>query len=604
MLWTFSIVLGISAQPTCLHMGVSPAAPQVCAVSDCADVAAYRSRTKPAFCAQHVTKHFHDGGLTLLAPADKPSAWVLTRCLECDVVAHYRYAYVADNNSHGTKTCRACFWRAWARQAREHQPSYPAHDPSPVDVARAGAEEAGFDYLGPLTDPVLPHDPHHVRCRSCQRISAQRLADIAFGCSCLNSSRRTTATKPAGGRALLADSGLAAVDWGDHEMNPAASWATAIPGSRADAHWKCPLCGNEFVDSISEMAKRVSCPQCVRVENITREEERAWLFERSVLDVPRLSAAWADNTDPRLVAAAGDPTARLFRCTQGHVARTAPETYYWHGCPSCRGNATRSARQQQVTLDSELVTQWHPTENEIPISKVADTSNRRIWWRDTQCGHTWVETPRERHKRPRWRCPECKTRLGSLAWHYPELAEQWGSTNPTTPWHVLPTGKTHFLPTWVCPVDPTHLWQSTVAARVSGAECPQCRVSGKSRVELSYWEAAVDRFGQASSGAVVRDERFTRRSSWTPDITLRYEDVPVAIEYDGAYWHAEKTQLDCDKTSDLLAAGYIVVRLREDALPFLDVPTDHCLQLRVYSTGPRPEEVMAAVHDWLRRITE
>ncbi len=348
------------------------------------------------------------------------------------------------------------------------------------------------------------------------------------------------------------------------------------------------------------MSKRVSCPRCAQIRKITYDAERLWLTKRTVADVPELLAAWADQGGPRFIAAAGDPTTRHFRCAEGHATHTSPETYFRSGCPSCRANATRAARQNQVTLDSELVAQWHPTENDVPLWKVADNSKRRIWWQDPLCGHVWIDTPRERHKRPRWRCPECKTRLGSLAWHYPELAEQWATTNPTTPWHVLPTGRTQFAPTWVCPTDPTHLWQSPLAARVSGTQCPQCRVSGKSRVELMYWEAALEQFGHAQSGAVVRDERFTRRHSWTPDITLSYAGVSVAIEYDGAYWHANKVQLDTEKTLDLLAAGYAVVRLREEPLALLDLSTDRCLQLSVHSTAPKPRQVMKTICNWVR----
>jgi hypothetical protein len=56
--------------------------------------------------------------------------------------------------------------------------------PIPCDEAKALAEEHGFDYLGPLTAPSLPDDPHHTRCRRCGKISAERLCDIYFSCTC------------------------------------------------------------------------------------------------------------------------------------------------------------------------------------------------------------------------------------------------------------------------------------------------------------------------------------------------------------------------------------------------------------------------------------
>ena len=57
-------------------------------------------------------------------------------------------------------------------------------EPVPYEKAKGIAEENGFDYLGPLTAPSLPDDPHHTRCRRCGKISAERLGDIGFGCAC------------------------------------------------------------------------------------------------------------------------------------------------------------------------------------------------------------------------------------------------------------------------------------------------------------------------------------------------------------------------------------------------------------------------------------
>ncbi|HZJ07902.1 MAG TPA: hypothetical protein VFD59_20935 [Nocardioidaceae bacterium] len=58
--------------------------------------------------------------------------------------------------------------------------------------------------------------------------------------------------------------------------------------------------------------------------------------------------------------------------------------------------------------------------------------------------------------------------------------------------------------------------------------------------------------------------------SWTVDILASTpERAGLAIEYDGAYWHAgdDKTAVDVAKSHDFLAAGYLVVRLREHPLP-------------------------------------
>lgn len=580
-----------------------PAITQDCSEEQCAAPAAYRTRVKPAYCVPHIEERFRRGGLELLDEFDKPTSWQLTRCMECGLEAHYRLEYVMDNNAHGLKTCRACFWKSWAADSRQMMGNYGGYSPVPEDTARAHADSNGFNYIRPLTQPSLSGDPHYVRCRSCGRLSAQRLGDIGFGCSCLNSSRRSAAARPASRvKQLFKDSGSPAVSWWNHDANSEKLWATATSRSRSGAQWTCPACDHEFTGTILDMARHPVCPQCAEMAAFVRRVERSVLATKTVFDVPELLAAWADDTDPRSVAAAGDWTARQFICKVGHRARMSPESYLDGGCPSCRGNATRAARMQEgLTLDTELASQWHPDLNTVDIAKVGDNSKRRVWWRDPECGHEWEAQPRERHKRPRWRCPTCQTRLGSLAWFYPELAAEWSPANPTSAWHVMPTGKTTFLPAWICPTDATHIWQATVASRVSGATCPECRVSGKSAVELAYRDAAIAVFGAASSGETIRDERFKRRLTWTIDIGIEVNNQPVAIEYDGSYWHRDKVALDTDKTRDLLAAGYLVVRLREDPLPPLSIDDDGYLELTAFATSPDPSTAMAEIARWLTR---
>jgi len=136
---------------------------------------------------------------------------------------------------------------------------------------------------------------------------------------------------------------------------------------------------------------------------------------------------------------------------------------------------------------------------------------------------------------------------------------------------VRPTASTSFLPEWICSVDVTHVWQAPLSSRSSGAECPQCRQVGKSRIELDYHTAATELFGQARSGILLRDNAFTSRAVWSADITVQVNDRTVLIEYDGSYWHSPlaKQLIDERKSLDLLAAGHAVVRLREDGLPTL-----------------------------------
>jgi hypothetical protein len=52
--------------------------------------------------------------------------------------------------------------------------------PVPVDVERVRqhAERNGLAYLGPLTNPSLPQDPHRTQCKRRGKISAERTGDV------------------------------------------------------------------------------------------------------------------------------------------------------------------------------------------------------------------------------------------------------------------------------------------------------------------------------------------------------------------------------------------------------------------------------------------
>jgi DNA polymerase-3 subunit epsilon len=157
---------------------------QVCSVDGCSSEAAFKTRSKPTYCDEHIGEILRQGGLEPLESFTRPDDWLLTRCVLCSNVAHYRFVYVLDQNALGQLTCRACYWSEWAASSRRMQGAYARLDPVSFEDARAHAEANGYEYLGPLTDPSYPDDPHRVECRRCGRVSAERLGDIGFGCSC------------------------------------------------------------------------------------------------------------------------------------------------------------------------------------------------------------------------------------------------------------------------------------------------------------------------------------------------------------------------------------------------------------------------------------
>ena len=157
---------------------------QVCSEAGCDETAAFKTRTKPTWCSTHIAEIQLAGGLRALESFTHPDDWQLTECVACGVEAHYRFAYTLDKNQYSEPTCRACYWRSWAAEERRMQGEWANLTPVSFEEAQAHAEAHDFDYLGPLTAPSYGSDPHRTRCRRCGKISADRLGDIGFGCTC------------------------------------------------------------------------------------------------------------------------------------------------------------------------------------------------------------------------------------------------------------------------------------------------------------------------------------------------------------------------------------------------------------------------------------
>ena len=559
------------------------------------------------------------GDLVPLEAFTSPKAHRLTRCLECDCEAHYRLEYTLDQNAQGVPTCRACYWRKWGAGQRRVLKGYADLSQVATAEAKAHAEAHGYEYLGPLTIPSLPHDPDRTKCVYCGRISAQRMADIAWGCSCQTNPRRAMPTSHVSGagkpgtkrvRNLLKDFKLPALDWWDHGANDTALWETVTVKARREAAWRCPECGLPFTARVLDMTSLPSCPDCSAKRQTEWEAELARWKVTPVTAVPELAQAWADDLDPAQVMVA-DHMVRRFRCPQGHHPRITPLSFLRSGCPSCRGNATRVERLEQVKVDPEthamnreIASQWHYSKNApMKLENVSPGSRRTVWWKSWECGHEWQATPAEREKGQRLRCPDCRTILDSLAYHFSELGEEWSPDNPVSAWQVRPTGQTPFTPKWVCANNPNHAWSAPLASRAVGSGCPECRESGKSRVELDHYAAVERIFGRASSGQPVEHEAFVRRARWLVDITTQTAaSALVAIEYDGSYWHADKADIDTAKSLDLLAAGYLVVRLREHPLPALAINDPRYVEFVAHATAPDPDGVIGNVHEWTRTL--
>ncbi|MDU5231095.1 zinc-ribbon domain-containing protein [Actinomyces sp.] len=582
-----------------------------CNVDGCSRPGAFVTRTKPTWCLVHLREIYGEGGLILLEDFTKSSAYLLTRCIQCGFEAHYRFDYVLDRLDDGEAVCRACYWRAWAKSARAL--AGITDDPVSISAIRKKAEENGYTYLGPLTNPSLADDPHATRCNFCGRIAALRSEDIGWGCPCRRNPKTATAgTKKARGANLLKNSDNRAVSWWDHQRNEESLWNTAKLKGRQEAWWICPE-GHSFQARILDVTnKNFSCPQCASLRQAAQEREIAALTGKTIADVPVLLSAWDDDTPPDTVPVIQNHwgPGYKFRCPAGHRNTRDPRSYFFGGCSACKAIETRKANAKAADADPsssrltpEISSQWHPTRNgNLRLAEISPESRRTVWWQDPVCGHEFQATPRERDKYDRWRCPICRTILDSLAYHYPELAEEWSPENQLSPWMIRPnTTQLEVVPLWVCRNEASHVWRAMPSARVNGSRCPECLENGKSQIELEYYSSALAHWGNAKSGPRIHSKNFKTHSSWTVDILVSLPSGKrLIIEYDGCYWHRDKADIDHNKSMDLLAERFILVRLREAPLSSLKISHPNYYEVTVYTTAQDPDSDVARIADLVR----
>lgn len=581
--------------------------PGTCDELLCDAEAAWGASKRSAWCQNHAVQRFRQKGVEPLEPVQKLTTFTLTRCLTCGCEAHYKLDYALTRHDPEEGVCRACYWKKWA----ENSEQWGSRVPADLSQVRELADENGYEYLGPLTSPALGQDPHHVRCRFCQRLSAERPGDIAWGCGCQRRTRKKSASAPSANISkkpnLFKDSNNAALAWWDYELNDPHSLATATIRATRQAHWVCPKCDHHFIESVRRMAELYpSCPLCRERERAEHKKERDYYSNLHVFDVPELLAAWADEQDPRQVSVTQNFPLSRFVCAKGHHPRITPYTFLKSGCPHCRSDDTRAATDmaieqepEMMRLDPETASQWHPTANDrLDIRKISPTSKREVTWLCHECGHTWVETPKSRSYASALRCPVCRSIFDSLAYHHPDLAAEWSPDNPMTAWQVRPSSNV-ITPTWVCSADPAHIFMMALASRTKGGTCPECSEHGKSKTELDHHAAAKKAFGNATSGKRIATGKGSTARTWRPDITVKLADgSALVIEYDGSYWHKNKQEVDVRKSEAILNAGHRVVRLREHPLGPLPIEHERYLELQVYPTTPDPEGVMKSIMIW------
>nr|WP_158299763.1 zinc-ribbon domain-containing protein [Glycomyces paridis] len=254
-------------------------------------------------------------------------------------------------------------------------------------------------------------------------------------------------------------------------------------------------------------------------------------------------------------------------------------------------------RRPNLALDNPaLAAQWHPVKNgDLTPADIPACWNSKAWWACPECAHEWEAYVSNRNKAANPRgCPQCASRSrfgfrkpppgGSLAEVRPDVAAEWhpNRNGDLTPSDLLPGSSKRSL-WWQCPRG--HEWQTSPSMRTSqNTRCPKCIPQGTSRFEIELFHEL-----RAAGCLVVHDLRLPEGTRWR-QVDIAAPEWHLAIEFDGNLHHRTSQSRDSEKTADLTALGWTVVRVRQG----LEALTDRDLCIPITATVLEAAQLLLA----------
>ena len=344
-----------------------------------------------------------------------------------------------------------------------------------------------------------------------------------------------------------------------------------VAGSSKKVWWKCDN-NNDHVWQATlnnRTSKKSGCPICTN-QIVTKSNCLLTVF-------PKLSKEWHPILNVDLTpsdVSSGSTKYVWWKCEKGNdhvwrarvVDRSGKEK---NNCPVCSGRKLGNSNSL-VYKYPEIANMWNYKLNgEIRPEMVISNSHTKYWWKCNMGeDHVWKTSPnslvQNSKKTSSNGCPVCRglkvVPSNSLAFLRPELSKEWhfdlNSSSPEE--YPVSSGKKVW---WKCQIDPEHQWKSIISNRANGSNCPYCDLTPQSKQELTITFELKTLFPQIDPKGFK-----TRLNSRLRAIDIFIPELNLCIEFDGAYWHKGKGELDKIKSELLLNEGFQVIRVREEPL--------------------------------------
>ena len=166
----------------------------------------------------------------------------------------------------------------------------------------------------------------------------------------------------------------------------------------------------------------------------------------------------------------------------------------------------------------------------------------------------------------------------------PTLAKEWNweKNNDLTPRDVLPNSEKKVW--WKC--QKGHEWQATITNRNRGRGCPICN----SERQTTFPEYVIVYYIKKYGLDVIHSYK---ANGYELDIYI--PSRKIAIEYDGYFWHKNKTDKDLEKNQKCLQNGIKLYRIREGLPSLNDSSIDYIVQENQVDLSKTLEEILSKI---------
>ena len=261
-----------------------------------------------------------------------------------------------------------------------------------------------------------------------------------------------------------------AKEW-NYEKNGELTPSNTLSNSHKNVWWICSK-GHEWKTSVNHRNSGTGCPYCSGLYVIKGETDLQTVN-------PTLANEWnyEKNNDLTPFDVSSQSEKKVWwKCSKGHEWQsTVNHRSNGRGCPYCSGRKVLKGYNDLATTNPALADEWnYAKNNNLTPDQVTAGSNKKAWW-ICKKGHEWEAKINNRNNGRN--CPYCSgnkvlKNYNDLQTINPTVASEWNyeKNNGLTPIDVTPNSDKKVW--WKCTKG--HEWQSTIANRNSGTNCPYC----------------------------------------------------------------------------------------------------------------------------------